>query len=148
MYNFRDKYFDFPLGKGLRYTFIENRVDDLSPVARRTASTNKRLGKCYQLSWQFVVSNPNWYLVHGYLTDFDHGRVIDHAWCEKENKVFDPVLDKTYSKDLYYALYQVEMVSDFSSEKAMERGAETGVYGPWHEPVKTNWWKVEKEHEK
>ncbi len=92
-----------------------------------------RLGKCYQLSWQCVTKNKGYSLVHGYITDrIKTGRTIDHAWCESGTIVYDPVMDKKFHKDVYYALYGVEVEKRYTSKEALDHGSKTGHYGPWH----------------
>ena len=92
-----------------------------------------RLGKCYQLSWQTISRDPNYKLVHGYITDrIKTGRTIDHAWLETGTVVYDPVMDKKYQKDVYYAMFGAEAVKTYTAKEASAYGAKTGHYGPWH----------------
>ncbi len=92
-----------------------------------------RLGKCYQLSWQYVTKNSSYKLVHGYITDrVKTGRTIDHAWVEKGNEVYDPVMDKRYPKQAYYGLFGVEAEKVYNSKEALDLGSKYGHYGPWH----------------
>jgi hypothetical protein len=91
-----------------------------------------RLGQCYILSWRAVSNQPGYKLVHGYITS-RQGNTIDHAWCETETEVYDPVLDWKMPKDAYYALFRAEKEKEYSAEEAMELSSTFGTYGPWHE---------------
>lgn len=101
------------------------------------------LGKCYQLSWRWVTSHRDYKLVHGYISKQGSDICIDHAWVEKGNEVYDPVMEKEFPKAVYYTLFQAETAKVYSSSEASNMGAKTGVYGPWHKiPAgKVNWHK-------
>lgn len=110
------------------------------------STMDQRLGKCYELSWQYInaINDPNTkeLLVHGYITD-KIGRTIDHAWTENGNNVYDPVMDKTMPRMVYYSLLQVEVFKKYTYDEAIKMGMKTKVYGPWHKiPAgKVKWWK-------
>ncbi len=96
-------------------------------------SIKDRLGKCYMLSYKHTSSQKGFTLVHGYITDrIKTGRTIDHAWTEKGGIAYDPVIDKEFPKDLYYALYQAEKVKEYSDREANSKALSSGHYGPWH----------------
>lgn len=97
-------------------------------------SLNQRLGQCYELSYKYVSSNPGWELVHGYITDsnFGTGHTIDHAWCQKGNKTFDPVLEKEYSKQDHKKIFNPEIVKVYTFEQVMDNAVKYMHYGPWH----------------
>lgn len=113
-------------------------------------SVKDNLGKCYELSWQYMSRNgysiSDLVLVHGYITDYQTGRVIDHAWTETKNDVYDTVLESTFPKRVYYSMYHAEVAFKYDYEQAMDKATETGVYGPWHRipSNKVKWWKEEK----
>jgi len=97
-------------------------------------SIHDRLGKCYVLSYQWVTRNKGWSLVHGYITDrMKTGRTIDHAWTEKDGKVFDPVLDREYAKDVYYAIFSAEPEKIYNEKEVVQQAIKNKTYGPWHE---------------
>jgi len=100
--------------------------------------TNPRLGKCYELSFQFIITHPEYKLVHGIITDnkFGSGKSLDHAWVEYNNEVYDLVLNITWPKEVYYGLYSVEVVTVYTSEEAIDIALEEGTYGPWNERLK------------
>lgn len=77
-----------------------------------------RVGRCYELSGQYILQHSDAVLVHGFITDkFHTGRVIAHAWVEEEDAVFDPVLDERYPKFLYYALFDAEVEYTYTQEE-------------------------------
>ncbi len=103
-----------------------------------------RLGKCYFYAYKAVEKMKNAILVHGYITDPIHGRIIDHAWAETGNKVYDPTLDTNYQKNIYYKLFKPEVAATYTEDEMYKKAGETGVYGPWHKiPAgKVRWWRV------
>lgn len=90
------------------------------------------LGKCYQLSWQWVSTHRDYKLAHGYITKRGTDICIDHAWTEIGDTVYDPVMEKSFPKQVYFALMQAEEAKVYTAAEAMKMGASTGVYGPWH----------------
>ena len=92
------------------------------------------IGRCYELNFLFQVSNPNYKLVHGYITSkFPPYQTIDHAWCIKGDMVYDAVLEKEYHKMVYNGIYNPEVAVIYTHEEAMDKALKTGIYGCWHE---------------
>lgn len=102
------------------------------------ASKNNRLGKCYMLSYQFVRDNPEWKLVHGSITDnkFGTGRSLTHAWCEKNDTVYDPVQNVKWPKMAYEAIFSSEPFVTYNHDEAVKTAHSTGNYGPWDDRSK------------
>ena len=94
---------------------------------------NPRLGRCYELSYKYATSHPEWTLVHGYITNMDGSKTIDHAWVEKDEIVFDPVMDQELPKQVYYIMFKAESFKEYTFEETLDRAIETQVYGPWHD---------------
>jgi len=94
---------------------------------------NPRLGRCYELSYQFATSHEGYDLVHGYISTKDGSRVIDHAWTERDGTVYDPVMDQELPAEVYRALLNAEEAKRYSGIIAMKHGLESGTYGPWHD---------------
>lgn len=94
---------------------------------------NPRLGRCYELSYQFATSHEGFSLVHGYISTRDGSRVIDHAWTEKDGTVYDPVMDQELPSIVYATLLNAEETKRYSGLEAMKQGLESGTYGPWHD---------------
>lgn len=95
-------------------------------------SMKDNLGKCYELSWQYVTRKHDYNLIHGYITQKQTNITIDHAWTEKGDEVYDPVMEKSFPKVVYYALFNVEIAKIYTSSEANKNGAKFGTYGPWH----------------
>ena len=92
------------------------------------------IGRCYELNFLFMASNQGYKLVHGYITSiFPPYQTIDHAWCERDNTVYDAVLEKEYPKLAYYGLYKAEVGVIYIYGEAMNKALETRNYGCWHE---------------
>lgn len=104
-----------------------------------------RLGKCYQLTGGHILCYPHCRLVHGTLTNILGApglKKIDHAWIEYEDenqsgyehaRVFDPVMDKDYTKIVYYALCKAQPQKIYSGEDAIRLMDKYKHYGPWDE---------------
>lgn len=115
-------------------------------------SMKDNLGKCYELSWQYItregfyLENGDMQLIHGYITDIRTGRCIDHAWIEYGSSVYDTVMEKEFPKRVYYAMYKAEVGKSYSYTEASDKGVEFGTYGPWHKiPAgKVKWWKEDR----
>jgi hypothetical protein len=91
------------------------------------------IGRCYELNFLYQVAHPDYILVHGYITNpFPPNQTIDHTWCMKDNKVYDAVKKEEYDWELYQALYSAEIVKQYNSNEAMDKGLEKGTYGCWH----------------
>lgn len=112
-----------------------------------------RLGRCFELSGKYVASNPSWDLVHAVITDkkFGTGGTLTHAWCEKGDEAYDPVMEHRYPKTLTYSLYGVvdykvnpyekrmgtpeTLKVTYTSSEAREHMIESGTYGPWDKRI-------------
>lgn len=99
---------------------------------------NPRLGRCYELSYKYATSHPEWTLVHGYITNMDGSKTIDHAWVEDKGGevVFDPVMDQELPVQVYYAMFRAEPFKRYSFDETLDKAMETEVYGPWHDHPK------------
>lgn len=103
--------------------------------------SDSRLGRCYELSYKLATSKINSVLVHGYIKD-KHGRIIDHAWVEIGDTVYECVLDKTCSKEVYYRIIAVEVSKVYTFDETIEMSLKHRTYGPWHEVKNCIWWEV------
>lgn len=114
-----------------------------SYISESIPEANKN-GDCYIQAYNYISNNPKVVLVHGLV----HGQgalegiIYNHAWCEDGNKIIDmtlPVkLQKSLSKDLYYAIGQIETVHKYTYEEMIEKVVEEGTYGPWDPKLKKN----------
>ncbi|MHC1734514.1 MAG: hypothetical protein AB9921_02445 [Erysipelotrichaceae bacterium] len=125
----------------------------------------ERLGRCFELAGKFVLSHPEWNLVHAIITDKVYGTEssIVHAWCEKEDAaldvilrkddrlVFDPVLNQEFLARAYYALYGIidyrlndyerrhkipeTIFVRYTGEQALRHIEDALNYGPWDEKI-------------
>jgi hypothetical protein len=94
-----------------------------------------RLGRCYELNAKFVINNPQWTLVHGFINDraFGTGNTIDHAWCELDDISYDAVLDLTLPTIVHDALFNPTDTVKYRGTTAIQKVLTTQHYGPWHE---------------
>ena len=107
---------------------------------KRLSNIESRLGQCYILSYKFATSHNDYELVHGYITQKSTGKMIDHAWVEKEDIVYDPVMDWEVPTVVYYGLFDAEVDKRYTKEEIYKHAAESGTYGPWHQVKPINWW--------
>ena len=116
------------------------------PVQRRRLmegfkkKINDRLGRCYELSGRyitdgmFIPNRENAILVHGKLVNpFGVGYAeLDHAWIETGEEVFDPVMDKTIPKEVFYALFKPTIYKRYTREETRRMILKHEHWGPWH----------------
>jgi hypothetical protein len=95
------------------------------------ARIRKRQGRCYELAARVMmdeVGADQFTLVHGYC----HTRFFGHAWIELgDGRVFDPVLDVTWSADEYAKRLGAEAEHRYSQMEFAKLMSATRVYGPW-----------------
>jgi len=81
-------------------------------------------------------------VVHGKVTDKwqKPPKPIVHAWVEMGDLVFDDQTKHTkpdgIPKDVYYDMYQPEVVEEFTAEKALMKCMWEGGEGPWNEDLR------------
>ena len=112
----------------------------------RRKGINRRLGRCYELSGRYVLCHRDWLLVHGRVSvaafpaeegdDRPPSRngidfAISHAWCEKGDLVYDPVLDRTYPSAEYYARLAAGVCAKYTHEEMCEKMIRVKVWQPW-----------------
>ena len=80
-------------------------------------------------------------VVHGKVTDKwkKPPKPIVHAWVEMGDLVFDDQTKITkpdgVPKDVYYDMYQPEVVEEYTAEQAMNKCYLSGGEGPWNEEL-------------
>jgi len=93
-----------------------------------------KIGKCYELSLQYILANPNWKLIHGYISNQQPpNQTIDHAWCINGDKIHDEIFEKDFHTDLYTALFAPKIVKKYKFNEMIEKMNEFETYGPWHD---------------
>ena len=94
----------------------------------------KNIGKCYELSLQFVLSHPDWNLIHGYITNKQPPfQMIDHSWCVKDDIVRDVVFEKDFPIVVHDALFSPKIIKEYTFDEVIDMMNKFGTYGPWHE---------------
>lgn len=95
--------------------------------------SNPRLGQCYELAGRYVTDHPDSVLVHGKLVNrFSKGfPEIEHAWVEEGDEIFDPVMDRRFSKDLYEQLFNVTVYHKYTFEEVLKMTLRHKHWGPW-----------------
>lgn len=90
----------------------------------------KRQGRCYELAYLTQQDKPDWTLVHGEVDD-GHGRAIGHAWIEKDDEVYDAVLDSVFLKVTYRLERWAVAFEQYSCTDAALLLIKTKNMGPW-----------------
>jgi len=91
-----------------------------------------KIGKCYELSLQFILSNHDYKLVHGTITNlYPPFQTIDHAWCIKDDIIRDAVHEKDFPIVVYNALFNAKVIKEYSFNEVIDMMNEFGTYGPW-----------------
>lgn len=98
----------------------------------RLRNVKKRAGKAYQLALQgFMNAGEEWTLVHGETSGpIGHHR-MGHAWLERDGWVYDPVLDRVWSWDIYARFVHAVPTRRYSKIEMWRKCAETRHCGPW-----------------
>ena len=111
---------------------------------------NPRLGRCYELSGRYVSVHPKSVLVHGTLKNpFQKGlSVIEHAWIEIGDEIFDPVMDRTWPKNVYEDFFHAQPKKKYSHDDVNRITDKTGNWGPWNELKESLLENINKNHEK
>jgi len=94
---------------------------------------HSKIGKCYELSLQFVLRHQDWKLVHGYITNrHPPFQTIDHAWCTKGDIVRDEIFENEFSVDVHKVLFNPKVIKEYTFDKMVAMMNKFETYGPWH----------------
>jgi len=88
-------------------------------------------GHCFKNSYKYIKNNPDWVLVHGTVVKPLDGKRIDHAWCEKDDLVYDPTQNLHCSKEKYVSFLDAVVNNVYDQEQAMINSIKYRSYGPW-----------------
>jgi len=104
-------------------------------MAKKTKYTG---GNCYSDAFDYAQMHPEWTLVHGIAIVSSGpyaGCEFGHAWCEKEEAVYDAATGKEVPKVLYYAFGNINYSVEYSWNEARKMAVKTKVFGPWDKKV-------------
>ena len=99
----------------------------------------KEEGNCYPNAYNLLMKlkdeGINAVLVHGKFTNKD-GSIIDHAWVELDELLWDPSIDFENPiqilKKHYYEVGKVSDTHKYSFMETLEKFISLRNYGPWH----------------
>jgi hypothetical protein len=96
--------------------------------------------ECYHNSLVFILSNPDWTLVHGTpIGGPNFNERIGHAWAEIEHEglmwVYDPTSSALLPAFAYYAGGQINYTVRYSPEIAFIMALREQTPGPWDDVV-------------
>jgi hypothetical protein len=92
-----------------------------------------RAGRCFELSFTYLLGHPEYTLVHGTLNS--DVLPIAHAWIENQNGfVYDLVQNQEFPVQEYCQKFQAKKVVTYSQKEAAKLMVEAGgTAGPWDE---------------
>ena len=113
--------------------FAQKMIDRFSDKVNEDRSDiHKRLGLCYELAGRYANTHKDVDLIHGSITNrLGDGKTIDHAWIEKGDHVFDPVIDEWFDEAVYEALYGTKEKIRFNTEGVLINILKYKHWGPW-----------------
>jgi len=96
--------------------------------------------ECYGNSFEFVMHNPGWTLVHGTpMGGANLNERIGHAWAEREHNgvmwVYDPTSLYLLPADDYYRGGRINYAVRYSAIRACVMALREQTPGPWDETV-------------
>lgn len=109
---------------------------DVIGLKCRIPRLRKRLGRCYELSYEGLCRDPDWTLVHGALKGAPElGGWVSHAWLLKESDqmIFDPAQDRLFAKYEYQLRHKPKVYAEYNLFEAMCFVAHFKHSGPWHD---------------
>ena len=83
-----------------------------------------------------MTKDRTWTLVHGTVFSGELGKRIEHAWCERDDKVIDlamPVGHRIIDRETYYRVIEPEVKKVYSSDDAGSLVIKNRHDGPWEE---------------
>jgi hypothetical protein len=112
---------------------LEPLPDNLCPRVKPLRH-RKRAKRCFELSGVFVLDNPDWILLHAATALISlPGCSRLHAFAEKGNVVYDPVINKFYDKERYYLFHKVRDARFYTVKELANFVFKTNQWGPWDE---------------
>jgi hypothetical protein len=76
------------------------------------------------------MDNAEWCLVHGEVCG-QNQEYIGHAWLEKDDEVYDPVLNEFMTFEAYRVGYAAFRIQKYSAEEAAVLMLKEKHFGPW-----------------
>lgn len=105
---------------------------DKKELSCRLPRIRKRYTRCYELAFRGWLQShgqgDSWELVHGWWGELGCG----HAWLEKGEMVYCPVLDAVFTKDEYRSSHRAIEFRRFVDNEAAKISSAAGHYGPWN----------------
>lgn len=89
-------------------------------------------GYCFNNArkWAWDHDTADTRVIHGTVV-LDSGKRGNHAWVEQGDKVTDPTMGITASKDVYYRMTKAKPEAAYSPEQATINMARSRNHGPW-----------------
>lgn len=94
----------------------------------------KRLGRCFELSFERVVVEGGT-LVHGTISSRHMlpgtDALINHGWIEFEDQVWEPISEQIMPKIVFQRLYDARELYRYPRGEAILKAFRDGHSGPW-----------------
>lgn len=77
-------------------------------------------GNCYGTSVYLSSGMDEFSLIHGNINIYPKNEYHNHSWIEKNGYVYDPTDGFKYEKELYYKLYEAEVVVSYNEKNCKD----------------------------
>jgi hypothetical protein len=84
-----------------------------------------RQGRCFELAYLTQQDNPEWILIHGIADN------TPHAWLEKNEEIYDAVLNRRMSKTDYQLTHGAIPDKEYSHLEAAILAVKMKHFGPY-----------------
>ena len=94
----------------------------------------RRQGRCYELVLGFVLDNEGWNGVHGIIIPTFGpfaGESYPHAWAEKEELLYEPVLNEFWLKKDYHRTFSASKMKIYNGKELGANVRKFYTCGPW-----------------
>ena len=94
----------------------------------------RRQGRCYELVLGFVLDNEGWNGVHGIIIPTFGpfaGESYPHAWAEKEELLYEPVLNEFWLKKDYHRTFSASKMEIYNGKELGANVRKFYTCGPW-----------------
>lgn len=92
--------------------------------------TRKRIGRSYELAAEGVLRFSRAVLCHGTITGLD-GQPVGRAWLEIGGLIYDPEVDRHYSREAFCHKFGAVTLTRYSQDDAARLIFQEQHYGPW-----------------
>jgi len=115
--------------------FTEQQYDYAAELEKALTYNKSRLGRCYELSGQFMlnggddIDRPK-LLIHGRIENF--GKGVDHGWIVGyTDQVWEPITAQWFHPDFFKSWFHPIVYQSYTRIEALTLAVQFGHWGPW-----------------